>query len=61
MELTIEDGEVLHPVSNLVQNLILAHAVRLIITAESNNHESLLLVHDSLVYVPSCAQVGQDN
>ena len=59
--LTIKDSEVLDPVGNLVQDLILAHAVWLIVPAKAYNHEPLFFIHNSLVYVPSCAEVGQDN
>jgi len=59
--LTINDRKVLHAVRDLVQNLILPHAVRIVIPSEPNDHKTLLLAHDGLVHVPSCAKMGQND
>jgi hypothetical protein len=59
--LTVNDREVLDPVSNLVQNLVLAHAVWFIVPSKSYDHQTLFLVHDSLIHMPPCPQMGQDH
>lgn len=39
----------------------MSHAVLIVVSSESNNHKALLFVHDGLVDVPSCSQVGENN
>lgn len=53
----VDDGEVAHPVSDLVQQFVLGHDFAVIGFAEANDHQALVLGHAGLVYVPSTGEV----
>ena len=57
----IDDGEVLHNIGDLVEHLILTHAVGLGLTTEANDHQSLVLRQDCLVDVPGGDKVRKDD
>lgn len=59
--LTINRGEILDSVSDLIQNFILAHTIWFMISTETNNNQAFLLVHDCLVDMPAGVQVREDH
>ena len=43
-----------------VQDFVLSHAVRVPVTTEADDHQSLLLAHNSLIDMPACGEMGED-
>lgn len=56
----VHDGEVLDLVRDLVQHLVLPHAVRVVVAPEAYHHQPVLFREDRLVHVPARAQVRED-
>lgn len=57
----VDDGKAFNFLRNLVQHLVLAHAVRIPVAAEADDDESIFLTEDGLVDVPSRDEVGDDD
>jgi hypothetical protein len=38
----------------------LFHAIRVPVTAKANDHQSFLFAHNSLVDMPACVEMGED-
>jgi hypothetical protein len=54
----VDDGEVLDAVGDLVQDFVLAHAVRVPVAPEADHHQAVFFGHDGLVDVPAGDEVG---
>lgn len=54
-------GEVLHLVGNLVEHLVLAHAVGVVVAAEADDNEAVFFAEDRLIDVPAGAEMGKDD
>lgn len=54
-------SEVLHLVGNLVEHLVLAHAVGVVVAAEADDDEAVFFAEDRLVDVPAGAEMGKDD
>lgn len=59
-QLTIKHRKVLHPISKLIQNLILAHAIRVMVSSETNDYETIFLIQYCLVDMPASSQMRED-
>jgi hypothetical protein len=57
----VNDCEVLDALSDTEEDFILAHAVGVPVTAESDDYQTLFFGEDGLVNVPACCQVGEHN
>lgn len=49
----LDDGKILDTFGNAVEDLILAHTVRIPIAAETDDDEAVFFTHDGLVDVPA--------
>ena len=54
-------GEVLDLVGNLVEDLVLAHAVGVVVAAEADDDEAVFLAEDRLVDVPAGAEMREND
>ena len=54
-------GEVLHLVGNLVEHLVLAHAVGVVVAAEADDNEAVFFAEDRLIDVPAGAEMREDD
>jgi len=57
----IDDGKVLDSISDAVQDFALSHAIRVPVTTEVDNHQSFVLAHNSLINMPACDEMGEDD
>lgn len=57
----VDDGEVLDSVGDLVKDFVLFHAVWIVVATEADHDEPFIFVHDCLVDVPSCAEMGEND
>lgn len=57
----VYNREALDLVRDFVQDLILAHAVRIPVATETNDNKSFLLAKNGLVHVPAGVEMGNDN
>ncbi len=39
----------------------MSHAIRVPVTAKADDHQSFVLAHDSLIDVPACDEMGEDD
>lgn len=57
----VNDSEVFDALGDLVENLVLAHAVGVVIAPEANHDESLVFRQDCLVDMPTGLEVGEND
>lgn len=53
--------EVLDAIGHFVEDFILPHAVWIAVSSKANHHQSVLFAQDSLVHMPSRAQMRKHN
>ena len=49
----VNNGEVLDPICDTIEDFILAHAIRVPVSAEANDCQAFILGHDGLVDMPA--------
>ena len=57
----VDGGEALDLVGDLVEHLVLAHAVGVPVAAEADHAQALLFAEDGLVDVPARVEMGDDD
>jgi hypothetical protein len=57
----VDDRKVFDSIGDLIENFVLAHAVRVPVTAEPDYHEAFVFGEDGLVDVPGSDEMGDDD
>lgn len=57
----VDDGEIFNALGDLVEDLVLAHAVGVVVAPKANHDESLVFGEDGLVDVPAGFEVREDD
>jgi len=57
----VDDSEVLHTISDTIENFILPHAVRIPVTAKAYDYQAFFFGKDGLVNVPTSDEMGEDD